>query len=99
MSERHVRRYRLHQSEQNQVLAELNDRTTIRADRHLTWFMVVLFGGITLTYLGYGFTTVGAEQMATNLGKLVDDLMVPVLTGIWLGVTVGLLMDRMSDRR
>jgi hypothetical protein len=70
-----------------------------RADRNLTWFMAVLFGGIVLTYLGYGLLTVGAAQMATNLGNLVDDLIVPVMTGILLGVTVGLLMGRMSDRR
>jgi hypothetical protein len=70
-----------------------------RANLNLTWFMVVLFGGIALTYLGYGVLTVGAAQMATNLVNLVDDLMVPVLTGILLGVTVGLLMGRMSDRR
>jgi hypothetical protein len=70
-----------------------------RANRHLMWFMAALFGGIALTYLGYGLITVGAAQMATHLGKLVDDLMVPVMTGILLGVTVGLLMDRMSDRR
>jgi hypothetical protein len=70
-----------------------------RANRHLTWFMAALFGGIALTYLGYGLITVGAAQMATNLGTLVDDLMVPVMTGILLGVTVGLLMGRMADRR
>lgn len=70
-----------------------------RADRNLACFMAALFGGIALTYLGYGFVTVGAAQMATHLGKLVDDLMVPVMTGILLGVTVGLLMGQMSDRR
>jgi hypothetical protein len=70
-----------------------------RANLNLTWFMVVLFGGIALTYLGYGVLTVGAAQMATHVGKLVDDLMVPVMTGVLLGVTVGLLMGRMSDRR
>jgi hypothetical protein len=70
-----------------------------RANRHLKYFMATLFGGIALTYLGYGLVTVGAAQMATNLVELVDILMVPVMTGIWLGVTVGLLMGRMSDRR
>jgi uncharacterized membrane protein len=70
-----------------------------RASHNLTCFMVILFGGIALTYLGYGLLTVSAAQMATHVVKLVDDLMVPVLTGILLGVTVGLLMGRMSDRR
>jgi dolichol kinase len=70
-----------------------------RANRYLTWFMVVLFSGIALTYLGYGLLTVGSAQMATHLVKLVDNLMVPVMTGILLGGTVGLLMGRMSDRR